>query len=277
MEQDEIYLIDLWRIFTREWKWFAAVTVLTLACTYAFAHLVKRQWEASAWIQIAQVGQVPSGQDPKVEPLARVLERLQLVAFQNEVMASMGFSPKSPEALLYRKSLKLEPLPYAGPLIRLNVRAYSPQQASRFAAATAAQLHALHQRLEVLPLKSARERLASVEADLQTTLADRARLQQAATSGSGRAGSGKDAANPVLASLLLANKDEQIRSLQQQRSDLVDRLGPTYTYETSLMWPVYVPDRQAFPNPELTYGIGALLSLFLGASAAIARNAARRK
>ena len=277
MEQDEIYLIDLWRIFTREWKWFAAVTVLTLACTYAFAHLVKRQWEASAWIQIAQVGQVPSGQDPKVEPLARVLERLQLVAFQNEVMASMGFSPKSPEALLYRKSLKLEPLPYAGPLIRLNVRAYSPQQASRFAAATAAQLHALHQRLEVLPLKSARERLASVEADLQTTLADRARLQQATTSESGRAGSGKDAANPVLASLLLANKDEQIRSLQQQRSDLADRLGPTYTYETSLMWPVYVPDRQAFPNPELTYGIGALLSLFLGASAAIARNAARRK
>jgi len=272
MEQDEIYLIDLWRIFTREWKWFAAVTVLTLACTYAFAHLVKRQWEASAWIQIAQVGQVPSGQDPKVEPLARVLERLQLVAFQNEVMASMGFSPKSPEALLYRKSLKLEPLPYAGPLIRLNVRAYSPQQASRFAAATAAQLHALHQRLEVLPLKSARERLASVEADLQTTLADRARLQQATTSGSG-----KDVANPVLASLLLANKDEQVRSLQQQRSDLVDRLGPTYTYETSLMWPVYVPDRQAFPNPELTYGIGALLSLFLGASAAIARNAARRK
>lgn len=277
MEQDEIYLIDLWRIFTREWKWFAAVTVLTLACTYAFAHLVKRQWEASAWIQIAQVGQVPSGQDPKVEPLARVLERLQLVAFQNEVMASMGFSPKSPEALLYRKSLKLEPLPYAGPLIRLNVRAYSPQQASRFAAATAAQLHALHQRLEVLPLKSARERLASVEADLQTTLADRARLQQATTSGSGRAGNGKDAANPVLASLLLANKDEQIRSLRQQRSDLADRLGPTYTYETSLMWPVYVPDRQAFPNPELTYGIGALLSLFLGASAAIARNAARRK
>lgn len=277
MEQDEIYLIDLWRIFTREWKWFAAVTVLTLACTYAFAHLVKRQWEASAWIQIAQVGQVPSGQDPKVEPLARVLERLQLVAFQNEVMASMGFSPKSPEALLYRKSLKLEPLPYAGPLIRLNVRAYSPQQASRFAAATAAQLHALHQRLEVLPLKSARERLASVEADLQTTLADRARLQQATTSGSERAGNGKDAANPVLASLLLANKDEQIRSLQQQRSDLADRLGPTYTYETSLMWPVYVPDRQAFPNPELTYGIGALLSLFLGASAAIARNAARRK
>jgi hypothetical protein len=277
MEQDEIYLIDLWRIFTREWKWFVAVMVLTLACTYAFAHLVKRQWEASAWIQIGQVGQVPSGQDPKVEPLARVLERLQLVAFQNEVMASVGFSPNSPEAQLYRKSLKLEPLPYAGPLIRLNVRAYSREQASRFAAATSAQLHALHQRLEVLPLKSARERLAHVEADLQTTMADRARLQQAAASASGHAANAKDVANPVLASLLLVNKNEEIRNLQQARSDLLERLGPTYTYETSLMWPVYVPERQAFPNPELTYGIGVLLSIFLGASAAIARNVARRK
>ena len=277
MEQDEIYLIDLWRIFTREWKWFVAVMVLTLACTYAFAHLVKRQWEASAWIQIGQVGQVPSGQDPKVEPLARVLERLQLVAFQNEVMASMGFSPNSPEAQLYRKSLKLEPLPYAGPLIRLNVRAYSREQASRFAAATSAQLHALHQRLEVLPLKSARERLAHVEADLHTTMADRARLQQVAASETGHAASRTDVANPVLASLMLATRNEEIRSLQQARSDLLDRLGPTYTYETSLMWPVYVPERQVFPNPELTYGIGVLLSFFLGASAAIARNVARRK
>ncbi|MES1154530.1 MAG: Wzz/FepE/Etk N-terminal domain-containing protein, partial [Rhodanobacter sp.] len=96
MEHDEIYLIDLWRIFTREWTWFVLVLVLTLACTYAFAHLVKRQWEAAAWIQIAQVGQVPAGQDPKVELLQRVTERLQLVPFQNEVLASAGYARTSP-------------------------------------------------------------------------------------------------------------------------------------------------------------------------------------
>lgn len=276
MEQDEIYLIDLWRIFTREWKWFVAVLVLTLACTYAFAHLVKRQWAATAWIQIAQVGQVPSGQDPKVEPLLRVIERLQLVPFENEIMASAGFPSDSAEARLYRNSLKLEPMPYAGPLIRLNVRAYSRQQASQFATATVTRLHVLHQRLEALPLKSARARFDLIEADLQTTMADRARLQQASTSKNEGAAASKDVQNPMLASLLLATKNEEIRGLQQARSDLIDRLGPTYTYETSMMWPVYVPDRQAFPNPALTYGIGVLLSLFLGASAAIARSVARR-
>lgn len=276
MEQDEIYLIDLWRIFTREWKWFVAVLVLTLACTYAFAHLVKRQWEATAWIQIAQVGQVPSGQDLKVEPLQRVMERLQLVPFENEIMASAGFSPDSPEAKLYRSSLKLEPMLYAGSLIRLNVRAYSRQQASQFATAAVAQLQALHRRLEALPLKSARARLDHIEADLQTTMADRSRLQQASTSKNESAVGGGDVQNPMLASLLLATKNEEIRNLQQARGDLIDRLGPTYTYETSMMWPVYVPDRQAFPNPALTYGIGVLLAIFLGASAAIARSVARR-
>jgi len=276
MEHDEIYLIDLWRIFTREWMWFVLVLVLTLACTYAFAHLVKRQWEATAWIQIAQVGQVPSGQDPKVEPLQRVTERLQLVPFQNEVLQSAGYAKTSSVAQLYRKSLKLEPMLYAGSLVKLTVRAYSRQQASELAAATVARLRAIHQGLEEAPLKSARARLAQIESDLQTAEADRARYQQAAALESRGGAGGKDMANPMLASLLLANKNEEIRSLQQARGDLAERLGPAYTYETSLMWPVYVPDKQAFPNPELTYGIGLLLGVFLGSSAALARNVARR-
>ncbi|HTM29345.1 MAG TPA: Wzz/FepE/Etk N-terminal domain-containing protein [Rhodanobacter sp.] len=276
MEHDEIYLVDLWRIFTREWMWFVAVLILTLACTYAFAHLVQRQWEATAWIQIAQVGQVPSGQDPKVEPLQRVTERLQLVTFENEILQSAGYAKTSPVAQLYRKSLKLEPMLYAGSLVRLSVRAYSRQQASELAMATVARLRAVHQGLEAAPLQSARARLAQIAADLQTAETDRARYQQAIAPGNQGGAGDKDIAIPVLASLLLTTKNEEIRSLRQTRADLIERLGPTYTYETSTVWPVYVPDKQAFPNPELTWGIGLLLAIFLGASAAVARNAARR-
>lgn len=276
MEHDEIYLIDLWRIFTREWKWFVLVLVLTLACTYAFAHLVKRQWEATAWIQIGQVGQVPPGQDPKVEPLQRVIERLQLVPFENEILQSAGYAKTSSVAQLYRKSLKLEPLLYAGSLVKLSVRGYSRQQASELAAATVARLRTVHQGLEEAPLRAARARLAQVEVDLQTAEADRAHYEQAAAPGHRGGAGGKDIADPVLASLLLANKNEEIRGLRQLRIDLIERLGPTYTYQTSMMWPVYVPDKQAFPNPELTWGIGLLLAVFLGASAALARDVARR-
>ncbi|HKR75430.1 MAG TPA: Wzz/FepE/Etk N-terminal domain-containing protein [Rhodanobacter sp.] len=276
MEQDEVYLADLWRIFAREWKWFVLVLVLTLACTYAFAHLVKRQWEATAWIQIGQVGAVPSGQDPKVEPLQRVLERLQLVPFENEVLQDAGYASSSPVASLYRKSLKLDPLPYAGPLIRLSVRSYSRQQAGELATATVLRLRAIHQPLEKAQLASAHTRLAGIERDLQAAQADQARYRKAAEPDAQGSTAAKDVANPMLASLLLTNKEGEIRALQQAKNDLVERLGPTYTYETSTVWPVYVPEHQAFPNPALTWGIGLLLGIFLGASASVARGTARR-
>jgi hypothetical protein len=275
MEQDEIYLLDLWRIFTRGWMWFVGVLILTLVCTYVFAHTVKRQWEATAWIRIGQVGQVPEGQDPKIEPLLRVIERLELVPFENEILQSAGYAHNSPVAKLYRKSLKLEPMPYAGPLIRLSVRAYSRELASARATATVKQLGAIHQGLEAAPLQAARARLTQLEDDLRTARADRARFQRAAAGASGGAGS-KDLQNPMLASLLLANKEEEIRGLRRGRIDLLERLGPTYTYQTSMMWPVYVPDKQAFPNPELTWGIGLLLGMLLGAATAVVMVGKRR-
>ena len=66
MEQDEIYLIDLWRIFAREWRWFVGVLAFVLLATFGFSHLVKPQWEATAWIQIGQVAQTIAGQDQKI-------------------------------------------------------------------------------------------------------------------------------------------------------------------------------------------------------------------
>lgn len=268
MQQDEIYLIDLWRTLAREWRWFVTLLVLVLAATFAFVHSAKPQWQATAWIQIGQVGLVPPGQDPKVEPLARVLERLQLEPFQNDVMKSLGYSPDAPEARLFRKSLKLEPLPYAGPLIKLTVRGLTPQQAQQFAQATVAQLQAIHRGFEAAPLKLAHERLDEVQTDLQSATSARDQLQQSASKGNG--------VDTALVESAVARKDEEIHKLKETRSDLVERLGTNYTYETSLMWPVYVPDHQAFPNPALTWGVGLLGGLLLGAFAAVARNAFRR-
>jgi uncharacterized protein involved in exopolysaccharide biosynthesis len=272
MEQDEIYLIDLWRTFLRGWKWFAAVLIVTLACTYAYTHLVKRQWEATAWILIGQVGEAPPDQDKKIEPLQRVLERLQLVSFQNEVVKSVGLSPVSADAQLYRGSLKVDPLPYAGPIIKLTVRAHSPEQARQLAMATVTQLQAIHQRMEEVPLNSAHARLEEVQTDLQNALTDRDALQQALAPGNKG-----DAESKSVASLLLAGKNEEIGRLQKTRNDLADRLSPTNTYETSLPWPVYVPDWQAYPNSSLMWGIGLLLGTFLGLFAATARSVARRR
>lgn len=269
MEQDEIYLIDMWRIFAREWRWFVAVLVLVLAATFAYAHAARPKWEATASIQVGQIGPALQGTDPKVESFQRVIQRLQTLDFQNDVMKSIGFSASSPEAQLYRKSFKLEPEPYAN-LIKLSVRALSPQQARQFAMATLTQLQTIHQGIEALPLKLAKERLDEIQAELQGAVADRDRLLHAAGQG------GKDETTPAVAGILLAGKNEDIHSLQIARNELVNRLSPNYTFETSLAWPIYVPDRQSSPNLVLTWGIGVFFGLFMGALAAVGRNIARR-
>lgn len=276
MEQDEIYLIDLWRILCRGWKWFAAVLIVALVCTYVIAHRAKNQWEATAWIQIGQVGQVPQGQDPKTEPLLRVIERLEMVPFENGVMNSLGFSPDTPEAKLYRKSIKMDPLPYAGPLIRMTLRAYSPEQARQFAAATVDRLQAIHRDLEAMPLKRANARLDEIGIDLRDALAERDRLQQAVTPGKDGA-AGKGIQDPLLASVLLTSKNAEIRNLQSARNDLVDRLSATYTYETSLLGSIYVPDGRVSPNLTLIWGAGILFGAFLGGLTAVVRDVLRRR
>jgi len=266
MQRDEIYLIDMWRILRREWRWFMAVLIVVLAAVFVFMRVAKPQWQADAWIQIGQVGAAPTGQDPKAEPLQRVLERMKLIPFQNETLASIGIGPRTPEGQLYRHSLKLEPLPYAGPLIKLSVRAHSPELARKLAEATVDELKTIHHDAEATTLNFARARLAQVQTDLQQVTAERDHLQQVATQT-------KDS----FAGLLLTSKSDEIRDLQQTRSDLEARLSSTYTYDTSLMWPVYVPENAAFPNPALTWGAGGVLGLFLGTLAAVWRNALRRR
>jgi uncharacterized protein involved in exopolysaccharide biosynthesis len=268
MEQDEIYLIDLWHILRREWRWFVAVLVVVLGLTFAWVHTARSQWEATAWIQIGQVGSTPIGQDPKVEPLLRVIARVQTVPFQDDVVRSLGLSPDSAEARLYRRSLKIDPNPYAN-FFKLSIRAYSPRQANDLAKATLAQLQAVHQRINALPLKLANDRLDELDSNLRIALADRDRLVSDTAS--------TDHAAAALAGVLLASKNEDIRALQQARSELVVRLAPNYTYDTSMPWPVYVPEFRAFPNTVLTIGIGIVFGLFLAGVAAIGRNALRRR
>jgi LPS O-antigen subunit length determinant protein (WzzB/FepE family) len=274
MERDEIYLMDVWAIFVREWRWFLAALAFSLLVTFMLTRLLGNQWEATAWIRIAQVGVVPSGEDPKVEPLLRVIERLNLESFENEVMKSAGFSPDARASKLYRATLELRPMPYAGPLIRLSLRADSPQLAKRLAEATVARLSMLHRRLEAEPLAHARQRLRQVQDDLRDAMAERDRLMKSAAANAARKGSVSDA---TLASVLLNGKQQEIRNLQAAISDLTTRLSPAYTYGTSLMWPVYVPRKPAFPNRALMWTIGAVVGIGLGAFAATARNALRRR
>lgn len=272
-QHDDIYLIDLWRILRREWRWALAALVVVLGLTFAFTRLAKPQWEATAWIQVGEIGPTPAGRDPKVEPFQRVIDRMKTRLFQDAVLRKAGLPLNSRAAQLYRGSLKPDPDPYAN-LIGVTIRAESSAQARRLAMATVTELQTLHGQTNAVALELARTRLQGLNEDLRAALVNRAQLQQQVQAGQGGA-----AATPaqLVAGVLLTDSNTTIRALKAERDDLIARLTTRYTYQTSLAWPLYVPDRQAFPNAITAWAAGLLAGAGLGVLAAVLRNAWRRR
>lgn len=268
MEHDDIYLIDLWRILRREWRWFVAVAVVVVAAAVFFAQTARPRWEAIAWIRPGQLSPVPPGLDPRIEPFQRVIERMETHEFQDAVLHDLGLSPRSAEAHLYRGSFDLDPSPYAG-LLKLTLRGYSQQQAQRFVEVTFEHLQRLHEGLMAEPLELAQERLKQAEAQLRDATAERDRLRRALEES-------RERQDLMLASMVLSSSNQEVRQLQQAVSDLKARLTASYSYQTTLAWPIYVPDHPVYPNRVLIWGAGLVLGLGLGLVAAVARNAARR-
>ncbi|HXO99445.1 MAG TPA: Wzz/FepE/Etk N-terminal domain-containing protein [Luteibacter sp.] len=264
---DEIYLIDMWRIVVREWRWFGATAVVVLLATFGYLHASRSQWEATSWVQIGQVGVAPPGQDVKIEPFQRVLERLETPGFQDDVLKSVGVPLDAAEGALFRRSMKLEPLPYAS-IIKVHVRAYSSQDAAQLASAVVTVLHALHEEIGEAPKQLAQARLEEIDANLRDAKADRDRLARDLDRAKG------DTAQ--VDSLVLAAKNNEIRNLEQVRSDLAIRLTRNYSYPTAMAWPVSAPEGRVFPNAMLTWGIGALAAVFFASLVAVGRNALRR-
>ncbi|SEJ17962.1 Chain length determinant protein [Frateuria terrea] len=274
MEHDEIYLIDLWRVLRREWRWFVAVLVVVLGLAIFFAQAAHSRWEAVAWIRPGQLGPAPAGEDPRVEPFQRVIERMQTVEFQEGVLHDLGISPRSREGHLYRGSFDLSPSPYAG-LLKLTLRGYSPQQARRFVQATFDHLQRLHEGLMAEPLGLAQARLRQAQAQLRDATAERDRLRDAVAPAHSTAAPNRQ--DLLLASMVLSSSNQEVRGLQQVVGELEARLTASYSYETQMAWPVYVPDHAVYPNRLLIWGAGLVLGLGLGLVAAVARNAYRRR
>ena len=276
MKEDDIYLVDMWRLLAREWRWFAATLVIVLLATFAFVHGARPRWSASAWIQVGEIGTTPSGHDPKIEPFQRVIDRIKTPLFQDQVLRGAGIPLKGREAGLYRKSLRLDPDPYAN-LIELSVRAPSPAEAQSLALATVAQLQSIHRGIASAPLAQARARLRRIEGQLRDAEAARDRARPSPSADGRSVPDGAGTPTRLLAAMLASDRDAAIRSLATERDDLALRLGPHYTYDTSAPWPAYVPDAPAFPNPLLCWGLGGLSGTALAILVAVSRNAVRRR
>lgn len=256
LDQDEINLRDLWRVLVKHKKWVLGIPVLSVLIAFISVSLTKPVWEASAAIQGGQVNQV------SIEPAARSIERMRLKTFGDAVLTELKISldEDNPQARLYRNSLKLKVLGGTD-LIRLQVRAYSRQEAISGIEATVNQLRKIHQQMAEPSLSLLRQQLTKLKKDIQQVQEERDRLIDNLRL---KEGPGYRFADKIALSQLLHSKDAELRRFEDRRFALEEQLGPGRTYATSLLDRVYAGEKPVSPQKLLVLVLSAVAGLLIG-------------
>lgn len=272
-EQGDISLRDLWRVLVNQKNWVIGVPILCVLLAAVGVSMAKPKWEATAVIQIGQVGQSGVGQGSQlIEPPIRAIERMKMKSFEDDVLTALKMPVKTggPVASLFRSTLSLKALG-ATDLIQVKVRAHSPVEAETWANAVVTRLKDVHERLAEPTIDRLRKQQVELKKQMQIIEEERKNLLKIVSKSSETSGDSRFSANLLLANLLL-QKNAELRDFQMRRLAADEQLTSVRTYPTSLIDRIYVPENPASPKKLLVVMLAAVLGLILGIVAALIRN-----
>lgn len=265
---DEISLLDLWRILLRHKWWVLGAPLLAVIAAAVAVTFMKPQWEATAAIQIGAVGQ--AGQ--VIEPPARVVARVNLKSFEDAVLARLGLSEqKTPEAALFRSSLKVKALPNTD-LIEIKVRGYSQVSAKRSTEATVGYLQHIHNEMAAPTVQRMKQHSAKVEREIAQTRAELEKTLKITDLKDKAIAETRFMENIVLANIMV-QRNSELRGLEQAKMEYEEQLNPTRTYPTSYIEKISLSENPVAPKKSLILMLAGMLGLFLGVVAAFLANA----
>lgn len=265
---DEISLFELWQTLVRHKWWVLGIPLLAVIAAAVAVTLMKPQWEATAAIRIGAVGQ--AGQ--VIEPPAQVVARVNLKSFEDAVLASLGLSgQKTPEAKLFRSSLKAKALPNTD-LIEIKVHGYSRESAKRSTEATVDYLHRIHQGMAAPTVQRIKQLLAQVEREIAQTRVEREKALKIMDLKDKTITEARFMGNIVLTNIMV-QRDNELRGLEQAKTSYEEQLDPMRTYPTSYIEKISVSEGPVAPKKSLILVLAGMLGLFVGVMAAFLGNA----
>lgn len=272
-EQDEFSLRDLWRILISQRRWLLGLPFVCVLLAAVGVFIAKPKWEATAVIQIGQVGQSGVGQGSQlIEPPLRAIERMKMKSFEDDVLTALKIPVEvdDPVAKLFRSTLSLKALG-ATDLIQVKVRAVSRDQAQTWANAVVDRLREVHERLAQPTIDRLRKQQSELKKQMQIIEEERTNLLKIVSKSSETSGDSRFSANLLLSNLLL-QKNAELRDFEMRRLAADEQLTSVRTYPTSLIDRIYVPEKPASPKKLLIVMLSAVLGLILGVVVALLRN-----
>lgn len=227
------------------------------------------QWEANVLIQ---VGQVWNG--GFIEPPIRVIERIKSRGFEKAVSARMGV-PLS-EASSHRYNFNVD-LMGKTELLKLRVQGKSREAAEQLARAAMVELSKTHLQMMMPTINRWREELDEVNSELKRVDIELARIKHLSDKKTSILNN-ENFYSAILAINILSSRDAQIRTLQERKYTIEDRLSPERTFSTT-DWGVDVSDRPVSPRKSIYAAAGLVSGLLIGMllSVVIARRNEKNK
>ena len=272
-EQGEMSVRDLWRVLINQKKWVIGIPILCVLLAAVGVSMAKPKWEATAVIQIGQVGQSGVGQGSQlIEPPIRAIERIKMKTFEDDVLTALKIPVEAgdPIAALFRSTLSPKALGTTD-LIQVKVRASSRDQAQTWANAVVDRLRDVHEKLTQPTVDRLRKQQADLKMQMQLIEEERSNLLQTVSKTSERSGDGRFSTNLLLSNLLL-QRNAELRDFEMRRLAIDEQLTSIRAFPTSLVDRIYVPENPASPKKLLVVMLAAVLGLILGIIVAFMRN-----
>lgn len=263
-QEDEISLLDIVLFLKRTWKLIAVAGLLGVACSMIYLAITPSQYQASAQIQMAQIGASsnknnlnPSGVN--VEEPGLLIARLSTpTSFTPEAITACGLEGVKDANSVLAKSIKLSLPKGVANVVDLKTTGQTPQGAAQCATAifdliknTQAQIVKPYSEEASVKLADSEERLARAK-DL---------VLRADKSGSG------------MGAAYLSTRDE-ISYLLDEIAALKNMLVNNQNRITRLVAPIYASDNPVAPKKPIVLLGGLFGGIFVGLLIAIGRQVA---
>ena len=258
--EDEVSLFDLLDKLKDGWRWILGGLFIGVFCAATVIFITPNQYEATAIVQVGQVGQVSS---MPVEPPGQAVERMKSLAFQFRVAQAID---DLSWAEVLRNGGNINAITVSSPkgalnLIELRAKGGSPEAAKRIANAVIEELAKRHAEIakpavDRLTLESslAREKLKGAESGLAVL----SKLVLGIPVKDDRF------TQLSLMTNLRVQKEAEIFYQRQILSALEGALTPPNTQPAQAIEAVFVREKPVSPKKRLLLALGSVGGLLMG-------------
>jgi hypothetical protein len=237
--------------------WLAVALVIGGVIGAIFGIAKPKQWEASALLQVGQIGSVDSGTVSMIEPVPNAVERINGLIKQGAENDAQALSPQQRRLLTSSFSAQA----VAGTsFLRMTARGFSPDEAKATVTLAEDRLIATHTKMMAPALEHLHRALAEVA--VQSGSVEK---RKNALMGQLEASIGKPAGvQDVMLNALADKVEEEARVLQARRSTLEQQLSDQQSFPTRLIGGVVVSNHPVAPNVPIFVIAGCLIGFIIG-------------